>query len=104
MVSLFNRSDHRRKTLATGLDNIVREAHEPPHPLSAQVPFQRAAVLDARDELALLAQALRTTPDPAPEGVDAADHLLTSCDSPIFQPRGAQAIKDAAAAARAALE
>ena len=25
MVHLFNRADHRRKTLAAGLDNLVRE-------------------------------------------------------------------------------
>jgi hypothetical protein len=94
------RADHRRKTIAAGLDNLVRDAHEHPLSLSAQVPFQRQDVFDARDELALLAQALRTSPNPSPAGVSAASHLLTSCDSPVFQPCGAQAVRDAARAAR----
>ena len=93
-------AEHKRKTIASGLDNIVREAHEHPPTLSAQVPFQRRDVLAARDELALLAQALRTNPDPDPAGVSAANHLLTSCESPIFEPRGADAIREAARAAR----
>jgi hypothetical protein len=93
-------ADHRRKTIATGLDNLVREAHDPQPTLSAQVPFQRQDVLEARDELALLAQALRTTRDPDAAGVDAADHLLTCSDSPIFEPQRAHAIRTAARAAR----
>jgi hypothetical protein len=97
------RAGHRRKTIAAGLDNLVRDAHEHPLTLSAQVPFQRQDVFDARDELALLAQALRTSPNPSPAGVSAANELLTSSDSPVFQPCGAQAIRDAARVARDAL-
>src|SRR4051794_1178474 len=104
MAHLHQRwAEHRRRAIATGLDNLVREAHAHPPVLTAQVPFQRQDVLEARDDLALLAQALRTNPRPNPDGIAAANHLLTSCESPIFEAQGPQAIRAAARAARDAL-
>jgi hypothetical protein len=86
-----------RRRLAGGVEKAVLEAEDPrPHsPVSAAIPVQRRAVLNARSELLLLAAALRTAPDPQPRGIAAVSVLLSDGAGPLFTEHPAHALGSA---------
>jgi hypothetical protein len=97
------RSSRARKRVARGIERLLADAEHPPAPISSSVPFDGDAVLAARPELEELAGALRCRGSVRASGVERAQWLLTDYDSPIFRPREADAIREAAQTALAAL-
>jgi hypothetical protein len=79
-------SPRTRRRLACGLEGVVVETERPRRALSAAIPVQRHEVLVARDDLLLLAAALRCTQHPDPRAVAGASLLLTDGCGPVFAP------------------
>jgi hypothetical protein len=84
-----------RRRLAGGLEKAVLESEEPRPRRSAAVPVEREAVLHARDELLLLAAAVRSAPDPEPRGIAAVSLLLSDVAGPIFMAYPPHTLRDA---------
>ena len=97
------RTPRRRRALASSLQRTIREAGEPPRPLSSAVPVQRRKVLTARDEIEQLAQDLTGPDEVQPRGILLVHDLLTHGDSPFFTPGPDGILGHAVRHARAAL-
>jgi hypothetical protein len=79
-------SPRTRRRLACGLERVVHEMERPARSVTAAVPVQRREVLVARDDLLLLAAALRGAAHPDPAGVAGASLLLTDGAGPVYAP------------------
>jgi hypothetical protein len=76
-----------RARMAAGLRRTIMAAERPwPGRLSAQVPVQRAAILDERAELLGLARLLTEEETVSPRGVARVEELLTDGRSPLYYP------------------
>ena len=76
-----------RARMAAGLRRAITAAERPWHGgLSAQVPVQRAAILDERTELLGLAYLLTDEESVSPRGVARVEELLTDGRSPLYYP------------------
>lgn len=97
------RRTRRRVALAAGLE---RAASEPwrSRGLTCAVPADAPAVRLARVDLLALAAMLRGTQRVAPAGLAIVERLLCDGTSPLYRPRWPGELRDAALAARAALE
>src|SRR6185295_18052558 len=87
-----------RRSLASGLHRMIREAYEPVRPLTSAVPMQRREVRAARDRIEQLAQDLTAPDEVQPRGV-----LLVHGDSPFFMPSPDGSLDAAVRHAHAAL-
>ena len=93
----------RRQQLARSIRRAVASAEAPRSPLTARVPVDRAAVLEARPALLALADDLEDIPDPNPRGVALAVQLLSDGAGPLYRPWSPEDLREAAEGARAAL-
>lgn len=93
----------RGRSLARGIESLVRDARRPPRYLTSAVPFRVDAVRAAAPELLDLAALLRTKADPSPRGLALADRLVTDPAGPVYADCG-EDLRGAAVAAREALE
>jgi hypothetical protein len=93
----------RRHQLAQAIRRAIASAEEPHSPLSARVPVDRAAVLEARPALLALADDLEDIADPDPRGVALAVRLLRDGAGPLYRPWSPEDLRRAAEGARAAL-
>jgi hypothetical protein len=96
-------SPRTRRRLACGLERVVLEIERPPRGLTAAVPVQRREVLVARDDLLLLAAALRGEDHPAPRGVAGVSLLLADGCGPVYAPSPPGALRRAVRRIAAAL-
>jgi hypothetical protein len=78
------RASHRRRVVAAGLECVVRRAHQPRPPLTAEVPVDRAAVRACENRLLALAEVLRSETELPAAGVAEARRLLTDGGSPLY--------------------
>jgi hypothetical protein len=83
-TSTERRASRRRRTVAAGLENAVRRAHQPQTPWTAEVPIDRAAVSACEDRLLALAAILRSERELPADGVAQARRLLTDGGSPLY--------------------
>jgi hypothetical protein len=94
---------HRGRSLAGGLESLVRDARRPRRYLTAAIPFRGDAVRQAAPQLLDLAAVLRTTEHPSPDGMALARRLLTDPSGPIYSDTG-EDLRATALAARDALQ
>src|SRR4029079_19573158 len=92
-----------RRSLASGVHRMIREAYEPVRPLTSAVPMQRREVRAARDRIEQLAQDLTAPDEVQPRGVLLVHDLLTHGDSPFFMPSPDGSLDAAVRHAHAAL-
>jgi hypothetical protein len=88
-------SRRMRRRLACGLERVAIEGERPAGGLTAAVPVQRREVIVARDDLLLLAAALRGEAHPDPRGVAGASLLLSDGCGPVFAPSAPGALRRA---------
>ena len=81
------------RTLASGLERVVRNARRPPRGRSAAVPVAADEVLLAAPVLLELAQRLRRN-ELAPERCPAVRALLTDVASPLHAPAHEGELRD----------
>jgi hypothetical protein len=79
-------SSRTRRRLACRLERVAIESERPARGFTAAVPIQRREVIVARDDLLLLAAALRGEAHPDPRGVAGASLLLSDGCGPVFAP------------------
>jgi hypothetical protein len=91
-----------RRGLITGLTRALADAQARPHPLTSAVPVQRDQVLDAQAQIDQVVDDLRSR-DVEPRGVLQVQALLTSGESPFFNPSAPGALERALRHAHAAL-
>jgi hypothetical protein len=93
-----------RRRMAAGLQRAMREAERPWRPrLTAQVPIQRGAILDAQAQLLGLARLLTGEEQVSARGVARVEELLTDGRSPLYFPAPRGALAAAARHARVTL-
>lgn len=92
-----------REQLGRQLRRIVKDAHERAV-TGARVPLNRNQVLEAEDDLRLLASRLQSPARVSARGVAKVRLLLTDGCGPLFYPRGTKdlgtAVRDATSALR----
>ena len=97
-------SDRKRRALARAVSRLVREADQPPRPLTAAVPIQRRAVRACGPLLLMVAEDLEDTAFRVhPKGVALVEQLLSDGASPVYAPLGEHALEEAVRRAHAAL-
>jgi hypothetical protein len=93
-----------QQRLAEALERVLTGASRPPRPPSAKMPLNRHEIFSARDELAALAERLRTG-SPAPvQGLALATLLVHDGASPLYGRRAAQDVWSLAREARERLD
>jgi hypothetical protein len=93
----------RGRSLASGLESLVRDSRRPRKYFTAAAPFRYDTVRDAAPELLELAALLRTTEHPSHEGLALARHLLVDPCGPVYFDCG-EDLRARALEARNALE
>ena len=97
------RSARCRRSFAAGIRRIVEAAEEPPSSFTAAVPVRRQEILEARADLTDLADLLRSEDNLQVRGLALLEPLLTSADSPLFNPSPEETLEHTVRRIRAAL-
>ena len=93
----------RPQQVSRSIRRAVASADAPRNPLTARVPVDRAAVLEARPALLALADDLEAISHPDPRGVALAVRLLRDGAGPLYRPWSPDDLRRAAEGARHAL-
>jgi hypothetical protein len=97
------RSARCRRSFEAGIRRIVEAAEEPPSSFTAAVPVRRQEILEARADLTDLADLLRSEDNLQVRGLALLEPLLTSGDSPLFNPSPEETLEHTVRRIRAAL-
>lgn len=92
-----------RRSLAADVEHLLDAATEPPSPLTASAPLNRAALQDCSGLLRTLADRLRDPADSQAQGVALAHLLLTDPAGPLYHPDRGREVGSALATALTAL-
>jgi len=94
------RSQRNRSRLASWIERLIAESETPPPPcLTTRVSIAGEKVVEARDQLQVLAQVLRHDEQARPRGIAMVERLLTDGGSVLYREtvRGALALQVRAA-------
>jgi hypothetical protein len=80
------RSTRSRRSFASGIKRIIDAAEEPRSAFTAAVPVRRREILERRTDLTDLAKLLESNETLQVRGLALLEPLLTSGDSPLFDP------------------
>ena len=93
----------RPQQLARSIRRAVASAENEHSPLTAVVPVDKAAILEARPALLALADDLEEIRDPDPRGIELTLELLRDGSGPLYRPWRPEELRGAAERARRAL-